>query len=141
MPDRFVSSRPDWRTERGISLIEVMLALTILSGVLIALGGLMFQIVQQNNRSAAVGYRSAATMSAAAWARSLPWDSIDAQAGCRADSSGLLAYSRCTDVSDPSPQLKRITVVISATGDLMALPETVVVHRPKPRSPSPFSVQ
>ena len=136
-----MSSSPDLRSERGISLVEILLAMTILSGVLVALGGLMFQIARQNHRSAAVGYRSAATMTAAAWAHTLPWDSIDAQAGCRADSSGLLAYSRCTSVYDASPQLKQITVVISATGQIAVQPETLIVNRPKPRSPSPFSVQ
>jgi hypothetical protein len=115
--------------------------MAIFSGVLVALGGLMFQIARQNHRSAAIGYRSAATISAASWVRALPWDSIDAQAGCLADSSGLLAYSRCTSIEDPSPQLKRIRVVISATGQIAVAPETIIVNRPKPRSPSPFSVQ
>jgi Tfp pilus assembly protein PilW len=132
---------PDLRSERGISLVEILLAMMIFSGVLVALGGLMFQIARQNHRSAATGYRSAATMTAASWARALPWDSIDTQVGCLADSSGLLAYSRCTTVQAPSPQLKQITVVISATGQLVVAPETVVVNRPKPRSPSPFAVQ
>lgn len=134
-------SFPDLRSERGVSLVEILLAMTILSTVLIALAGLMYQIARQNHRSGAVGYRSAATMTAAAWARALPWDSIDAQVGCRADSSGLLAYSRCTFVQDAAPQLKQITVVISATGQIAVQPETIVVNRPKPRPPSPFAVQ
>lgn len=134
-------SFPDVRTERGISLVEILLAMTILSTVLIALGGLMYQIARQNQRSAVVGYRSAATMTAAAWAGGLPWDSIDAYAGCQADSAGQLAYSRCMFVQDPSPKLKRMTVVISATGSITVQPETIVVNRPKPRPPSPFAVQ
>jgi hypothetical protein len=105
------------------------------------LGGLMYQIAQQSQRSAAVGYRSAATMRAAAWVRALPWDSIDAQVGCVADSSGLLAYSRCTSVQNPSPRVKQVTVVISSTGQIAVAPDTLVVNRPKPRPPSPFSVQ
>ena len=141
MQGRYALSYPDLRSERGVSLIEILLAMTILSSVLIALGGLMYQIARQNHRSGAVGYRSAATMTAAAWARALPWDSIDAQAGCQADSAGLLAYSRCTFVQDPSPKVKRMMVVISATGSIAVQPETIIVNRPKPRPPSPFSVQ
>lgn len=140
MPVRFVSSRPDWRSQRGVSLIEVMLALGILSGVLIALGGLMFQVARQARQSGAVGYRSAAVTSAASWAGGVPWDSIGGMIGCQADSVGPMAYTRCTTVQALTPRTRRITVVISPTGQIVAAPDTVVVERSRPRSPSPFDV-
>ncbi len=123
-----------------MSLIEVMLALGIMSVVLLSLGGLMFQVARHTQRSAAVGYRSAAMTSAGAWAQGLAWDSIDGSTGCRQDTTGLLVYTRCVTVQNPSGRLKEIEVVVSPTGLLVISPETVVVHRTKPKTISPFNV-
>jgi len=123
-----------------MSLIEVLVALGILSAVLIALGGLMFQVARHTRRSAAVGYRSAALTNAAAWARGLAWDSINGSVGCGTDSSGLLAYTRCTTVQSLTPRAREISIVINPTGQLVVSPETVVVYRTKPRVASPFNV-
>ncbi len=125
--------------ERGISLVEVMIALTIFSVVLVALGGLMFSVAKQTRQSAATTFRQAAMQRAAAWIDVLPWDSITPSAGCTADSSGQLAYDRCVSVVDTTPRLKRITVVVSPTGVLSALPDTLVIYRNRTRSAAPVS--
>jgi hypothetical protein len=119
-------------------LVEVAVAVGILSLVLMALGGLMFQVSLQTRRSAALSYRSAATQMAQAWAEVLPWDSILSAVGCIAGTSGQLQYSRCATVQNLSARLKRVTVVISATGNLTAPPETLAIDRAKPQSGSPF---
>ncbi|NIM49208.1 MAG: hypothetical protein GTN62_04610 [Gemmatimonadales bacterium] len=121
------------RGDAGISLVEIMIALSILAAVLVALGGLMFQVARHTRQSAAAGYRSAAVTSAAAWARGLAWDSLDTAIGCTTDTTGLLTYSKCVTVQTLSTNLKRVTVVISPTGSLVALPDTVEVDRNKPR--------
>lgn len=123
-----------------MSLIEVLVALAIMSVVLISLGGLMFQVARHTQRSAAVGYRSAAVTSAGTWAQGLPWDSIDGSTGCSQDTSGLLVYTRCTSVLSPSGRLKEIEVVVTPSGLLAIAPETVVVYRTKPKTVSPFNV-
>ena len=117
---------PRIRGRKGITLVEVLVALTILSIVLIALGGLMFQVGRQTRLSAATTYRSAAMQRAAAWIEGLPWDSSTSAiiGGCTADSSGLMSYDRCT------------TVV--PNGIFTALPETLVVYRNKARPASPL---
>ncbi len=122
----------------GFSLVEVMIALTIMSVVLIALGGLMFQVAQQSRSSAANTYRTAAAQKAAAHIQTLPWDSIDGASGCTADSSGLMAYDRCISVITANAKTKQVTVVISPTGLLTALPETLLVVRAKSRPVTPF---
>ena len=93
------------RSEAGVSLIEIMIALTLLTTVLVALGGLMFQAARHTRQSAAVAYRSAASTSAAAWVQALPWDSIAGAVGCTSDSSGALAYDRCVSVQNVSTKL------------------------------------
>ena len=128
------------RSERGVSLMEVMLALAILSAVLIALGALMYQVAQHTADSAAVGYRSAAITSAASWAERLPWDSIDYAVGCQNDSTGQLIYVRCMSVQSVGSGHKSITLVVSPTGRLVVAPDTVTVERRRALSLSPFKV-
>lgn len=128
------------RSERGVSLVEVMIALAILSAVLIALGSLMYQVARHNTDSAAVGYRSAAVTSAASWAERIPWDSIDGAIGCQNDTTGQLIYVRCLSVQSLSAGHKSITVVVSPTGRLVVAPDTVTVERRRTLSLSPFKV-
>jgi prepilin-type N-terminal cleavage/methylation domain-containing protein len=131
---------PNPRGQRGITLVEVIVALTILSIVLIALGGLMFQVGKQTRSSAATTYRSAALQRAAAWVDGLPWDSSTTGiiGGCTSDSSGLMAYDRCTTVVDSTSRLRKISVVVVPNGIFTAVPETIVVYRNKPRPASPL---
>jgi len=131
-------SIPRLRDDSGLSLVEILVALGILSAVLIALGGLMFQVARHTRRAAAAGYRSAAATSAATWAQSISWDSVDASVGCRQDTTGLLVYTRCVTVQQATATVKQIEVVISPTGWLVVSPETVLVYRTKQKSVSPF---
>jgi hypothetical protein len=110
-----------------------MIALTLLTTVLVALGGLMFQAARHTRQSAAVAYRSAASTTAAAWVQALPWDSIAGAVGCSSDSSGALAYDRCVTVQNVSAKLKRVTITITPTGTLTAAPDTIVISRVRPR--------
>jgi len=123
----------------GVSLIEIMLALTIMATALLAMGGLMFQVARHAEQSTVASYRSAAVTSAAAWLQALPWDSLDTMAGCTSDTIGVFEYDQCLTVQTLSPKLKRATVAIQSTGRLTIRPDTVVVDRNKPRLISPLS--
>ncbi|GIW51944.1 MAG: hypothetical protein KatS3mg081_1299 [Gemmatimonadales bacterium] len=125
-------------SEAGVTLVEVIVALGILSVVLIALAGLMFDVSLGTRRSAALSYRSAAAQMAQAWIAALPWDSLSSAVGCTSDSTGQLVYSRCVTVQDLSSDQKRVTIVITPTGALTAPPDTIVVDRAKPLPLSPF---
>jgi len=118
------------------------MALGILTTVLMALGGMMFQVARHTQRSALAGYRSAATASASAWAQALPWDSVGAAVGCANDSTGQLSYVRCATVQTVSSQVRTISVVITPQGWEGGRPDTVVVTRNKPKpSYSPLKVR
>lgn len=117
-----------------------MLALSVLSIVLMGLGGLMFEAARHTRESAAVAYRSSALTTAEAWGRALPWDSAPAAIGC-ADSltSGQLLYTKCVELPVNTSKHQQIRVVISPAGNLVIKPDTVVVDRNRARSPSPFN--
>ena len=124
--------------ERGISLVEVVIAMTILSVVLITLGGLMFDVARQTQSSAATTYRAAAVQQAAAWIEGLPWNDINGTSGCSSLSMGPLDFDRCVSVYDTTTSMKRVTVVITPTGTLTAQPDTVVLYRNQARLRSPL---
>ena len=127
---------------RGLSLIEVVVAITILSIVVMALGGLMFQVARHTRASAGVAYRSAASESAASWLHGLPWDSIPAAVGCTDSlTTGLLEYTRCVVLLTNTPRYRLARITISPTGVLLPSPDTITVERTKTRSASPFGFE
>lgn len=124
------------KTQAGITLVEVMVALTILSVVLISLGGLMFHVARQTQMSAASTYRAAAVQRASAWVEGLPWDSLapgGPAVGCLAGASGPMTYDRCVTIVNETAQMRRVMVVISPTGPLAVRPDTLVVLRNRGR--------
>jgi Tfp pilus assembly protein PilV len=129
------------RGEAGVTLMEIVVALFILSVVLVSLGGLMYQVGAQTQRATALGYLSAAAQRAQTRIEGMPWDSLGSanQWGCVADSTGQLRYSRCTTVRG-HPIFDTVQVVLTPTGALTAPPETVTVYRARPRSSvNPFT--
>ena len=124
-----------------MSLVEIMIALSILSVVLLALGGLMFEVARHTRQSAGIAYRAAASESAASWIQSLPWDSIPSAVGCTDNvTTGLLEYTRCVELVTNRPNYRLARITISPTGALRPSPDTITVARTKTRSPSPFSL-
>ena len=124
---------------RGLSLLEVVVAITILSVVILALGTLMFQVAGHARASAGVAYRAAASESAASWFHGLPWDSIPSSTGCTDSlTTGLLEYTRCVDLLTNTPRYRLARITISPTGNLQPMPDTITVERTRTRSQSPF---
>lgn len=140
MQDRFESPAENVHAQAGVTLIETMLALSVLSIVLMGLGGMMFEAARHTRQSAAVAYLSSAVATAEAWSRALPWDSAPAAIGC-ADSltTGQLVYTQCVELPVNTSKYQQIRVIISPAGNLVIKPDTVVVDRNRARSPSPFN--
>jgi len=128
-----------------LGLIEIMLALTILSVALMALGGLMFQVSRDTRLSAQVAYRSAARQNAVAWAQSLPWDSIPSQVGWGPnDTIGQLIFQRSMTyaTSGTARVLTIVTQPVStAASSVRVKPDTVTVVRAKALNTSPLRIQ
>lgn len=131
------------RSRRGVTLVEILIALSILSIVLMALGGLMYRVAWQTRRSAVATYRTGAAQLAAGWIHGMPWDNLSlpltaGPVGCTSDSLGMLEYTRCVTVTDVGSSRKSVQVVIQPTGNLTAMPDTQVIERAKGLLPSPL---
>lgn len=125
---------------RGMSLIEIVVALGILSVVLMSLGGLMYEVARGSRQSALATYRAAAARHAAAWIEGLEFDSLSTAVGCTSDSSGILEYTQCVTVSG-SGNTRQATIVIQPTGNLTTSPDTQVVMRTRPLRSSALVIQ
>lgn len=131
------------RSRRGVTLVEILIALSILSIVLMALGGLMYRVAWQTRKSAVATYRTGAAQLAAGWIHGMPWDNLSlpltaGPVGCTSDSLGMLEYTRCVTVTDVGSSRKSVQVVIQPTGNLTAPPDTQVIERAKGLLPSPL---
>lgn len=140
-PKRESRPQPGRRSESGVTLMEIVVALGILSVVLVSLGGLMFDVSVQTRRSTTLSYLSAAVQVAQTRVEGIPWDSLGSVnvIGCSTDTTGQLVFTRCTNVTDVSANLKRIQIVLTPIGNLTAPPETLTVDRTRPQFASPFS--
>lgn len=127
------------RDVRGVSLIEVVVALTLLSVVLLALTGIMWEMGRHTRRASLVGARGAALESAASLAAAVQWDSIAALIGCATDTSAQLVYTRCFEVPSLAAPIRQIRAIVTPVGGALP-PETLTVSRTRPRSRSPLYV-
>jgi prepilin-type N-terminal cleavage/methylation domain-containing protein len=125
---------------RGISLLEVIVALAILSVVLISLAGIMWQMGRHSRVSGVASARTAALESWASLAQAARWDSLNALVGCVADTTAGLAYTRCFEVSNLSSSLRQVRVIIAPTASAVLPPETLLVQRTRPRQRSPLNL-
>ncbi len=130
-----------WRPRRGVSLVEILVALSILSVVLMALGGLMYRVARQTRKSAVATYRTGAAQLAAGWIHGMEWDSLSGAVGCTSNSLGMLEYNRCVTVTEVGSSRKNVQIVIQPTGDLTAPPDTQVIVRARVLVPSPLWTQ
>jgi prepilin-type N-terminal cleavage/methylation domain-containing protein len=124
----------------GVSLIEVVVALAILSVVLLALSGIMWQMGRHTRVSGLMGSRSAALESAASLAQSVRWDRRASVRGCAPDSSGALVFTRCFEVQTIAPSLVQVRVIVTPTVATALKAETLTVQRTRSTALSPLNV-
>ncbi len=128
-----------------MGLVEIMIALSLLSVCLMALGGLMFQVGRHTRQSAQITYRSAALNSAGAWGQNIPWDSIPGLVGWGTnDTIGQLVYQRYMGYAT-SGNTRVLTMVIRpvaavASSDRIKS-ETLTVVRAKPLTTAPLKTK
>ena len=116
---------------RGLTILEVMIAISILAAVLISLSGIMYTTTKQAKMSANATNRAAALQNAGAFAQGMSYDSIPTYAtGCSAKTAGSYTYNLCLTYTDTA-SLRRLKAIIVPTGLSASAPETLVVDRAK----------
>ena len=121
-----------------MSLIEVVVAMAILSTALLSLSGLMWQMARHGRYSGYATARTAALESAASLAQGANWDSLSTLIGCASDSMASFTYTRCYELTTVSTTLRRVRVIVSPASLFTIKAETLSVERNKPLLPSPL---
>lgn len=128
------------RSEQGFTLIEIMMAMTLLSIILMSLTGLTFAVSRQSFNSSMMVHRTAALTEVSERFGAMPFDSIDTYAGCATISDGPLPHEWCVTVQDVASDEKRLRVVVTPT-DTDIAPDSLIVDRARTASANPFNVQ
>lgn len=121
---------------RGSTLIEIMIAMTVM---VIALTGLAGMTVQAGRRSvmlAAAGGRTAVQTRVVDQLMVLPFSSLPSKVGCTTVTTAPFPHRRCISVADVSFRQRRVTVVFTPANNLLRT-DSLVFERSKgvPSSP------
>jgi Tfp pilus assembly protein PilV len=117
---------------RGLSILEVIIAISILAAVLISLSGIMYSTTKQAKASVNATNRAAALLTSSSLAQGLPYDTIPVYAtGCSAKTAGSFTYDLCFTYQDTA-NFRRVKVIVVPTGTGAGAPETLYVDRAKP---------
>ena len=125
------------RAAAGFSLIEIMVAITLLGLVLMGVGRLNFTLAQRFYTLSGGGARDAVLAQQVNQFAALPFDSLKAKAGTITVNKPPLPYTRKITVDSLSPKLKRVTIIVTPLNPVFK-PDTLVLQRTKPGN-NPFN--
>lgn len=125
------------RVDAGFTLIEIMVAITLLGLVLMGVGRLNFTLAQRFYALSGGGARDAVLAEQLNQFAALPFDSLKAKAGTITVNKPPLPYMRKITVDSLSPKLKRVTIIVTPLNPVFK-PDTLVLQRTKPGN-NPFN--
>ena len=120
----------------GFSLVEAIVALTILAVVLVPLAGMSYQVASQSVRSTLEMHRAGVMTQEGGRLTVLPFDSLPSAAGCDTVMTQPLPHRSCVVVTDLSIDDRRVSVVVEPTSPIVRA-DTLVLRRTRPGA-NPF---
>jgi prepilin-type N-terminal cleavage/methylation domain-containing protein len=126
------------KNRSGVSLVEVIVAMTLLGVVLTTLAQVSFHAARRTIVVAGDGYRQGILLQEANRAATLPWASLPGLAGCTTVAGGTFPHTRCTTVSALSGNTRRVTVVVTPAQPRVRR-DTVIVDRTNAPTGNPLS--
>ncbi len=94
-------AKPFAGRREGFSLVEIVVAMLLLSITLLALAGLMTQVAAQGRATEITAQRNAALVQSVNYYTALSYTALDpALAGCETIDAGMMPYERCVDITE-----------------------------------------
>lgn len=123
---------------RGFTLVEVLVSMTILSIGVMVLGGLLARGARSAGAASAVSYQTAMLAAEAARLDAIPFTLLPA-AGTVCDTSTALPMPRirCITITNINAKLRRVSVVITPTDNLLLQPDSIAFERGISGNPVP----
>lgn len=126
------------KNRQGVSLVEVIVAMTLLGVVLSSLAGLTFQVSRRSLNAAAEGYRQGILMQEVNRMTTTPWTLLTGAAGCTTVTGGTFPHTRCVTVSNLSTTVRRVRVIVTPSQPGVQ-PDTITFERSSAPAANPLS--
>jgi prepilin-type N-terminal cleavage/methylation domain-containing protein len=120
----------------GFTLIEIMLSMTLLSVVVVSLLGLTFTVARRSYSSTGVALTAATLNEHVSRMMALPYDSVNAKAGCTTVTTAPFQHTRCITVTLAS-NVKTVMVKVTPT-DTKLRADSMSFQKSNPSSTNPF---
>lgn len=115
----------------------MLISVAIFSGVILGLAGLAFQIAKKSTRATDQALSMGRLLSKVDIVSQASFDSLPALAGCDTTASGPVNVIACIAVTQMSPRLDSVRIVVKTTVPGTRA-DTVVIQRSRDRSPLPL---
>jgi type II secretory pathway pseudopilin PulG len=124
---------------RGITLIEVVVALTVFAMVTAGIAGFTTQVARGSRINSLASVRAGALAAQINRLEVLPYDTLPSRAGCTSISSGLVPRTECVTVQDIAAGRRRVTFILRPNNTALR-PDTVILERSLPRAYHPLNL-
>jgi len=124
---------------RGITLIEVVVALTIFAMVTAGIAGFTTQVARGSRINGLASVRAGALAAQINRLEVLPYDTLPTRVGCTSISTGLVPRTECVAVQDIVAGRRQVTFILRPNNTALR-PDTVVLERTRPRAYHPLNL-
>ena len=118
------------RTRRGVSVLEILVALTLFGAVAVAMGGMSLVVARRAEANDLFTKRTAVLQQQMNWLQALPYDSVVKKDGTTEVTDGPFPHTREVMVEQAGSRT-RVTVKITPTRAPRSV-ETITFDRAKP---------
>ena len=125
--------------KRGITLIEVVVALTIFALVTVGIAGFTTQVAKGSRINSLSAVRAGALAAQINRLEVLPYDTLPSRAGCSSISTGLVPRTECVAVQDIVAGRRRVTFILRPNNTALR-PDTVILERTRPKAYHPLNL-
>lgn len=124
---------------RGITLIEVVVALTVFAMVTAGIAGFTTQVARGSRLNSLASVRAGALGAQINRLEVLPYDTLPTRAGCTSISAGLVPRTECIAVQDLAAGRRRVTFILRPNNTALR-PDTVILERTRPKAYHPLNL-
>jgi prepilin-type N-terminal cleavage/methylation domain-containing protein len=114
---------------RGFTLVEVLVSMTVLSLGLALLGTLLVRSTRQATAASSVVYENAALTEAVTRLGALPFASLAAGNVCTTVTAHPLPHQLCTTITSVNPKRKTVKVKVTPTGNPLLRADSTMFER------------
>ena len=113
----------------GFTLVEVLVSITLLAGGIMALGTLMGRGAKSATAASAGSLQTTMLGAEASRLDVIPFTMLAAGTVCDTVPGGSLPRIRCVTITNINPKLRRVSVVVTPTGNPLLTRDSLVFER------------